>query len=1188
MASTSVQPLRLHFLGDFRIVSGEETLTGIDTPRLQSLLAYLVMHSGTPQPRSHLAFTFWLDSTESQACTNLRKQLHYLRRALPDADRFLYTDAKVLEWRSDAPCTLDVDEFEAAVAAAEKAEQAADQARLRASLERAVDLYHGDLLPGSYEDWALAERERLRQRYAWALDHLIVTLESQRKYELAIRYAQRLLQHDPWHEGTYRHLMRLHALNGDRARALHAYHTCATVLQRELGVEPGPETREAYERLLALEVRPVPLPEGPVSAPPLVGRKEEWAQLQAAWRSAFAGRPQLVLIDGDEGIGKTRLAEELVRWANQQGITTASARCYVSEERLAYAPVTVWLQTDTLRQAALSLEKVWLGEIARLLPDLLVERPGIASPGPLTETWQLQRFFEALARPFFATRQLLLFLDDLQWCDRETLAWLPTLLRVHPAVGQREKRPTALLLVATVQGEDRPEEGPLSSLLADLRRSGQVTEIMLSSLDQDQSALLAAHVAGHEVDLRQARQLYDEAEGNPLFLIETIRADQWHQAPALGEPLRPLPEAVHAAISARLARLSPEARELVNVAAVIGREFTFDVLARVAQSPGQDFAEGTSVCALDELWQRHIVCERGEDAYDFRHDKIRQVAYVELSGLRRRHLHRQVAEALEALCGAGQGSSPDQSDNTITGQIAAHFEQAGLPERALPYYVRAAHQATGIYAHRLAERLYRRAMAMAVRLQRPAQELIDLYQSCGRSLELDGRYAEAIQVYRDLEALARERGDRAMEAAAVAHLVAAYVQPNDQHDPELAGPLIERGLALAHEIGDASQESRFLWSKMIAASQYGTAGEAQAAGEASLALAREHGLHDRLGYVLNDLALNLRLSGDMERGQAYAEEARALFREQENRPMLADNLNQQAAIDLLHLDLNSALQHVAESNAVSWEINNGWNLSLAALIRGLVHGALGEWGAALANLEVSLQFGEGSGFVVTLTSAPSELGRLLRSVGQIEHAWTLHREAHNASLRRAPFLLRAIESQLAMDAFAAGRVDEGRRWLRSVYDRAPCGEIGTAWHVLADPASAAVREAEWTGDWDLAAERVEQALSEAKRRRLSFYEPILYYERARCLEGLENLGEAEGSYRQALAIAEAHGLRPVQWQAHAGLARLYAAGGSAARAEVERSAAARIVRQIADSLIEPGQRDSLLSTPPVQAVVKAA
>lgn len=1195
MASTSLQPLRLHFLGDFRIVSGEEVVSGIDTPRLQSLLAYLVMHSGIPQPRSHLAFTFWLDSTESQARTNLRKQLHYLRRALPDADRFVYADAQVLEWRSDAPFTLDVTEFESAITDAEKVEQDDDQALLQSSLERAVDLYRGDLLPGSYEDWALAERERLRQRVAWALDKLILVLEGQRAYQLAIRYAQRLLQHDPWHEGTYRHLMRLHALNGDRARALRAYHTCATVLQRELGVEPSPETREAYERLLALDVRPVPAPEAPHSALPLIGRKGEWAQLQAAWRSAFTGQPHLVLIDGEEGIGKTRLAEELLRWANQQGIPTASARCYASEEGLAYAPVAAWLRIGPLRAALSTLDEVWLGEVARLLPELLVERPEIAAPGPLTETWQLQRFFDALARPFFAVRQLLLFLDDMQWCDRETLVWLATLLRVNPSAGSGEKRPAALLLVGTIQGEDRPEEGLLSSLLADLRHSGRLTEMKLGPLNSDQSALLAAHVAGHKVDLVQARELYRETEGNPLFLIESLRAGQWDHEQALGvenpvveSSLQPLPAAMRAAISARLGRLSPEARELVNVAAVIGREFTFDVLASVAQAPGQDFEEGTLICALDELWQRHIVREQGEDAYDFQHDKIRQVAYYELSGLRRRHLHRQVAQALEALYGAVPVPGPDQSGNTVMGRIAVHFEKGSLPDRALPYYICAAHQAARIYANHQAEGLYRRAMTLATQLDRPALELVHLYQSCGSVLELDGRYAEAIQVYCDLQSLARERGDQAMEAVAVAHLVTAYVQPTDQHNPELTGPLIERGLALAREIGDHHQESRLLWSKMVSASQYGAAGEAQAAGEASMALAREHGLHDRLGYVLNDLALNLRLSGKLERGQACAEEARALFREQGNLLMLADNLNQQAAIDLFHLDFKSALQRIAESNEVSWKINNGWNLSLAALLRGLVHGALGDWGAALANLEVCLQFGEGSGSVVTLTSAPAELGRLLRCVGQIEDAWALHKKAHEASLRRAPYLLRAIESQLAMDAFAAGRVEEGSRWLRSVWDREPCGEIGTAWHVLADPATAAVREAEWTGAWDLATGRVEQALAEANRRRLTFYEPLLRYEHGRCLEALKRFEEADGSYQEALTAAKANGLLPVQWQVHAGLARLYAAQGPASRADAERAAAVRIVLKIADSLIEPGQRESLLSTPAVRVVVAAA
>jgi DNA-binding SARP family transcriptional activator len=247
--------LHIHLSGDFRLVYGDMPLTTVNTPRLQSLLAYLALHRDAPQSRSHLAFLLWPDSTEGQARTNLRKQVHYLRRALPDPDRFLYADAKVLGWLPDAPFTLDVADFEGALA---QAERAGDPATMQAFLEQAVVLYKGDLLPSCYDDWILPERERLRQRFTQALEKLIRSLEDQRAYPTAIQHAQRLLRHDPLHEATYQCLMRLHALKGDRAAALRAYHTCVTTLGRELAVEPGAATRKAYERLLQLEAPPTP------------------------------------------------------------------------------------------------------------------------------------------------------------------------------------------------------------------------------------------------------------------------------------------------------------------------------------------------------------------------------------------------------------------------------------------------------------------------------------------------------------------------------------------------------------------------------------------------------------------------------------------------------------------------------------------------------------------------------------------------------------------------------------------------------------------------------------------------------------------------------------------------------------------------------------------------------------------
>ena len=161
----AIPPLRIQLLGNFNILYGEKNTTGVQTSRLQSLLAYLVLHRDAPQSRQHLAFLFWPDSTEAQARTNLRNQLYHLRRAIPDADRFLRADAKTVQWRPDAPMKLDVAGLEQAVVQAEQAKRAGDQRTLRAALERAVELYPGKLLPDCYDDWIVPVRERLYQTF---------------------------------------------------------------------------------------------------------------------------------------------------------------------------------------------------------------------------------------------------------------------------------------------------------------------------------------------------------------------------------------------------------------------------------------------------------------------------------------------------------------------------------------------------------------------------------------------------------------------------------------------------------------------------------------------------------------------------------------------------------------------------------------------------------------------------------------------------------------------------------------------------------------------------------------------------------------------------------------------------------------------------------------------------------------
>ncbi len=306
--------------------------------------------------------------------------------------------------------------------------------------------------------------------------------------------------------------MRLRALSGDRAGALRVYHTCATTLQRELGVEPSPATQRAYEQVLQVEAGPEPERRMGPSVSPLVGRKDEWVQLQTAWRRSARG-PRFALLLGEAGIGKTRLVEELLHWAERQGIECAYARCYAAEGELAYAPVTALLRARPLPP----LDDVWLSEVARLLPEVLSERPGLPEPRPMTERWQRQRLFEALARAALGDGQpLLLVIDDLHWCDRETLDWLHYLLRFDP--GAR------LLVVGTCRPEELDEDCPFAKTLPVLHRDVRLTEIKLGPLDGQETATLAANVAGKELEPAAAVNLYRETEGNPLFVVETVRA----------------------------------------------------------------------------------------------------------------------------------------------------------------------------------------------------------------------------------------------------------------------------------------------------------------------------------------------------------------------------------------------------------------------------------------------------------------------------------------------------------------------------------------------------------------------------------------------------------------------------------------------------------------------------------------
>ena len=648
--------LRARLLGPMDLRFGERQLPPLDSGRAESLLAYLLLHRDVPQPRQRLAFLLWPDSAEGQAHTNLRKVLHNLRRALPDPDHLIEAGPRTLRWRPDAPLWLDVEQFERAVAAGH--------------LEEAVQLYVGELLEGRYDEWLADERERLAGLYADALERLARQQERDQRWPEAIRSAERLVAHDPLREENHRLLIRLYQASGDRARAVRAYHACAVTLERELGIAPSPGTRAVYESLIA--VPPASAGTRAPSTSPFVGRAAEQEQLAAVWSAAAAGHAQLLLVTGEAGVGKTRLVDELRARA---GAVTAEARAYPAEGPLAYGLAAAWLRSQPVSARLSRLERPQLTELARLLPELAAHVP---PPEPLPEAELRYRLFGAITRAVLAAgTPLLLIADDVQWADPQSLGLIHYLMRVSPS--------SRLLVAATARREEVDDDHPLTGLTTAVAALGRFSEIELNRLDREETALLAERVTGAPLDVPGFERLYEDSEGNPLFVVEALQPDAPAAAPR-----------VQAVIAGRLARLSRPAAELTGVAAAIGRAFTVDLLAAATELDEQAF-----IGALDEAWRRGIVRAHGPNSYDFSHGRIRDAAYAALGPPRRRQAHLAAARALE------------RSENAIAAAIALHYENAGATAAAVRWHERAAEAAQWLHAHADAIRALERAVALS-------------------------------------------------------------------------------------------------------------------------------------------------------------------------------------------------------------------------------------------------------------------------------------------------------------------------------------------------------------------------------------------------------------------------------------------------------------------------------------------
>ena len=649
----------------------------------RALLCFLAAHRD-PQSRDRLLDLFWPDHERSSAQQILRTMLHDLRQHLGEA---LVIDGDLLAL---ANAQVDVLDFQ---------EQLARPPTDTVPLHETLALYRDDFLKGftvpdspDFDDWAATEREHYRVLAVRGWVALSSLYEGSRNDAAAMESLEEALRFDPLQEDLQRACMRLQYLSGDRPGAILRYDRLYKLLDTELGVTPMAETRALYD--VILDDTPV-VSESSRSTTsmfqgsdtaflPFVGRS---AELQALETSLVPGK--LVVIEGEPGIGKTRFVEVFLKGYTQHTHTLIlKSNAFEFEQGLPYQPIIdalrglLSLPGWGLLKAELQLMPQCLAEMVRLMPELADEFPALPPPvAPVSEAqlWEsLKQFLLRLARG----RPVLLFVDDLQWADSSTYGFLSYLVRRTGL--------SPLLLVATIRPTAAYPE--LTTLLYALRHERHLEQLSLQALSSGDIFKLAQHFSPKESQVL-SKWLVEHAEGNPYFVTELVRyaygsrllgQDGTLDLDVLGwTPV--LPPTIYNLIELRLLRLSDTARQTLELAAAVGYQFAYAMIAQTAA-----VAESDLLDAVDELKNAGLIHPQDDEDFSFDHSLTMEVVYQAMGAARHRMLHRRVAEALEVL---------HQSDlESVAGVIASHFARSSTPERAVPYAFLAAQRASGLAA----------------------------------------------------------------------------------------------------------------------------------------------------------------------------------------------------------------------------------------------------------------------------------------------------------------------------------------------------------------------------------------------------------------------------------------------------------------------------------------------------------
>lgn len=660
--------LRIRLTGRVGVEGAGAVLDSSELPGRQGrlVLAYLALNHH-PVPRDELADVVWSGELPRSWERDLSAVVSRLKAvfARAGAPGVLEGALGCYELRLPPDAHVDVED---ARRFAEQAGRELRADRLPHALGAAAAAEHigrRRFLPGDEGDWADARRDELRNLTGRAYGIEAHCYRVQGNFSEALRYAALAVELEPDRESAYAELMRVHLDAGDRAEALRVYERCRRRLLDELGVPPAGEAEALHRRALEADVTPTSAPALPpqvvvaLQPGPLVGRTGELVRIRDAWSRVRAGGFAAVLLAGEPGIGKTRLAAEFASEAHGHGARVLFGRCE-PEPLASYQPFTEalrhWIAGVSAGEAR-AAGASHAAALAALLPELaakLGEAPGRGAQDRLA----LYDAAAALLAAVGSTAPVVLLLDDLHAADLPTLALLRRLARAG--------RPGGVLILGTYRHAEPPPDAPFLELASELRLDGLAEEILLGGLDDSATAALVEARSGRRPDAAQARALRERTGGNPLFLRQLAGsgADVGSAgvADAVGRHVRRLPE---------------RTRDALAIASILGHDLEAAVLADVARSSRESMAG-----VLEPAIAAGLVAQAPDGRLTFSHPLVREGLYEGLGNDRRAALHERAGLALEAL-------HPD-----ATQALAFHFLRGGADrQKAIDYAAAAAEEA---------------------------------------------------------------------------------------------------------------------------------------------------------------------------------------------------------------------------------------------------------------------------------------------------------------------------------------------------------------------------------------------------------------------------------------------------------------------------------------------------------------